>query len=258
MQLDRKTIRVYYQDFYLQQVAARVVKVGSDYVELDRTIAYPEGGGQESDTGYITFEQGPAIAFTGAQRMHGTPARLPEFPDVQVDGVIWHMVAPQDAGTLNRLAPGARVEVSIDIERRARLSLSHTASHFLFLGVARHRPDVLEAVLGCHIRLDGARFDFAVEDRFSPQDLERIEQTANDFIERDAPITFSAHPSAPDARRWHCEGLTIPCGGTHLDRAGRVGPLEIQRKRLGAGKERLACKFPNALPEFERYHRGTE
>jgi len=52
------TERLYYSDPYLKETTARVLEVkdlGNGLVEvlLDRTIFYPEGGGQPSDRGLI-------------------------------------------------------------------------------------------------------------------------------------------------------------------------------------------------------------
>lgn len=253
MKLERQTEKLFYRDFHLAQARAVVVKTGADFIELDATVAYPEGGGQEADTGTIALDGGPLVRFAWAKKMYGQRAGISGFEDVQVGGVIWHMVAHEDEALLAHFAPGMSVTVSIDVERRARLSLSHTASHFLYLAIAQHRPDAVAATLGCHIKTDGARFDFAVGERFTPHQLALIEQTANAYVSRDAPVSVTAHALAQDARLWHCEGQIIACGGTHLDHAAPVGPMQLRRHRLGAGKERIACTFPQATPEMHRY-----
>lgn len=255
MKLDRRTCKLYYEDFYLSQADAKIVKVGPDYIELDATVAYPEGGGQEADQGIISLRDGRNIRFIGAKRLYGHLPGLPDFPGVQVEGVIWHLIHPDDQTMLTGLEISAAVTVSIDIERRARLSLSHTASHLLYLGVGMHRPDAIRSTLGCHIKSDGARFDFGVTERISNEQLREIEASANEFVARDAKITISAHSTTPDARMWHCEGHVIPCGGTHLDCSAPVGMLQVHRKSLGTGKERLSCDFPAAVFNTGRYHK---
>ncbi len=257
MKLDRHTQRLYDAAPFQASADTRIMKVGPDYLELEATVAFPEGGGQEADTGVIRLEDGTELRFHHAQKMYGHRSGVADVPDILVGGVIWHMVGPDQASLLERAKSGMAARVSIDVERRARLSLSHTASHLLYLAVARHRPDAIEATLGCHISLDGARFDFGVEARFSPEELAQIEQTANAYVARDAAITFSSHPEVSDARYWHCEGQTIACGGTHLDRTGAVGPMTIRRRRLGAGKERLSCTFESAVPPVHRFEGGT-
>jgi Ser-tRNA(Ala) deacylase AlaX len=255
MKFERRTQKLYYEDFFLSETTAKVIKVGTDYIELDATVAYPEGGGQEADQGTISLADGRVLRFIWAKKVYAHMSGLPEFPDVQVDGVIWHMIHPDDQSLLNEVCTAVDVTVAIDIERRARLSLSHTASHLVYLGVSKFRPDAVKNTLGCHIKTDGARFDFGVAERFTSDELAKIEEEANGFVIRDALISVSAHPAAPDARLWHTEGQTIPCGGTHLDHAALVGSLQIKRKGLGAGKERISCVFPHADFAFARYHK---
>lgn len=255
MKLDRRTFKLYYEDFYLSQAEAKIVKIGPDYVELDATVAYPVGGGQESDQGIIFLGDGRNIRFIGAKKLYGYFTGLPDFLDVQVEGVIWHLIHPDDQAILVELQIGSEVVVSLDIERRARLSLSHTASHFLYLGVGMLRPDAIKSTRGCHIKEDSARFDFGVTERFSSEQISQIEDSANQFIAQNALITISAHPTMPDARLWHCAHHVIPCGGTHLDRSAPIGILQVRRKSLGAGKERLSCDFPAAVFDISRYHK---
>lgn len=254
MKLDRRTHKLYYDDFYLSQAEANVVKIGADYIELDATVAYPEGGGQEGDRGTIVLRDGRQIRYIDTKKLYTNLAGLPEFPGVQVDGVIWHMVHPDDQPLLASVTIGEAVTVNIDIERRARLSLSHTASHLMYLGVGMHRPDAVASTVGCHIKVDGARFDFAVRERFTAEQIGQIEASANAFVLAQATIRVSAHPAVPDARLWHMDQHAIPCGGTHLDGAACVGMLQIRRKSLGSGKERLSCDFPAATIELNRYH----
>jgi alanyl-tRNA synthetase len=254
MSLNRKTKKLYYERPYLVASSAKVTRVYEDGVELDQTVAYPEGGGQESDQGVITtLSTGLRLRFVHAKKMYGVSCTLEEFPDVKVDGVVWHVVHADDRHLLPQLREGVQVSVVVDAERRARLSLSHTASHLLYLAVGEHRPDALAGVIGCHIKSEGARFDFCVTSRFTPEDVAAIEQTANSLVDRKCAVTLEGHPNVPDARYWHCDGKTIPCGGTHIDNTAAIGRMRIKRKCLGSGKERLSCEFSEALPDLARY-----
>ncbi|MFP3449620.1 alanyl-tRNA editing protein, partial [Pseudomonas sp. SIMBA_067] len=77
---------------------------------------------------------------------------------------------------------------------------------------------------------------------------------ANELIGFDAPIEHYAVEGLEDARLWTYNGIEIPCGGTHLDSPGRIGRLSVRRKRLGKGKERLICAFPDAEIDLSTYH----
>jgi alanyl-tRNA synthetase len=186
--------------------------------------------------------------------MYGHAAGLPGFPDIQVDGIVLHQIHPDDRHLLTRLIPESRVTISINVTRRAALSLSHSASHLLYIAVGIHRPDALANTLGCHIKVGGARFDFGIEHRFTTEDLRKIQETANDFVRRDLAIHLTAHPDISDARSWYCEDHVIPCGGTHIEKTGPIGEIAIRRKSLGIAKERISCDFPHAQLQTDRYH----
>lgn len=250
----RTTRKLYYEDGYLSECTAHVVKTGSDYIELDMTVAYPEGGGQEADHGVIATSEGFEIRFIHVRKAYATKIRIKDMPEVAVDGVIEHVVHGDDREWIEKFRPGMPVVLRIDVERRARLSLSHTASHLLYLGVTKVRPDAVARTLGCHIRTDAARFDFAVETRLSSEDLVKIEQVANALVVRDSRVRMYSHPDHPDARYWECDEQIIPCGGTHIDSTASVGPMTIRRKSLGKGKERIACEFAESILEMNAFH----
>ena len=89
-------------------------------VVLDRTVFFPEGGGQSSDIGWICSAENP-----------GCENDMLEVTDVQIaDGVIRHTVScPSD-----REAPyrsGDAVSVKIKRERRFGFMQNHTGEHIL-------------------------------------------------------------------------------------------------------------------------------
>jgi Ser-tRNA(Ala) deacylase AlaX len=250
----RETQKCYYEDAYLRECHAQIVKVGVDYIELDRTVAYPEGGGQESDHGVIEAPGWLQVRFVHARKMYASKVHIPDMHDVGIGGVIEHVVHEQDSGLLEKLHPGMPVVVRIDVDRRARLSLSHTASHLVYLAVSKIRPEAIARTLGCHIRPIAARFDFGINNRFMPDELEEIEKVANAYVARNGSVHLCAHPEYSDARYWVCEGEVIPCGGTHIGSTGSIGPLILHRRSLGKGKERIACEFSRAALQIDAFH----
>jgi len=252
----RHTDRLYYSDNFLYKARSVVSKIGSDYVELKATVAYPEGGGQESDIGTLALPDGKIIRFIHVRKMYGQRANIPGFPDIQLGGVIEHVIHPEDIQYLATLRVNDAVQISIDTMRRAQLSLSHTASHLLYLGVGKIRPDAIAWTLGCHIRPDGARFDFGVGNRFTPDEVQAVEQIANNFVARGSAVTTRAHPDHIDARYWQCEDNLMPCGGTHIGNTALIGWISVRRKSMGAGKERLSCQFDNARFDTASFHAG--
>lgn len=50
MKFHRQTRKRYYENGYLSQCQAAVVKIEADMIELDSTVAFPEGGGRKRIT----------------------------------------------------------------------------------------------------------------------------------------------------------------------------------------------------------------
>jgi Ser-tRNA(Ala) deacylase AlaX len=242
----RFTQRIYNKHPLLTYAKAKIIKIGKNYIELDKTIAYPEGGGQESDVGTITLiDPQISLSFNYVQKMYTNTLILENFPEIQANGVIWHHIIQEDQEKLLMLKEGQEVIIHIDKERRAKLSISHTASHILYMAVQTHRPQAIQHILGCHIKPDGARFDFQT-DKFTEQDLKNITESCKEIVQNNYTIANQEHIENEDARYWVCNNITIPCGGTHIDQTDMVGEMNIKRKNLGASKERLSCTFEKA------------
>lgn len=247
------TKKLYYQDQYMMCCSARIVGIGEGCLALDQTVLYPEGGGQESDTGLLEAPFG-TLHIMDAKLLHGAPIHLDGFKGGKSGGVIVHRVAPQDETMLANLMAGTAVKVHLNTERRQKLTLSHSASHFLYAAAVARRPELKENTIGCHIKEDGARFDFIASDPFVPDDIQAIERHANAMITRAQPITIEAHPDNADARTWIYEDIRIPCGGTHLASPQEIGCIRVTRKKLGKNKERLMCAFEDARISIDKYH----
>ena len=189
---------------------------------LDRTIAYPEGGGQPSDIGYIRHD-GKTIRFDHVSKEGGRVLLHSDFPSINIDTVVKHHIHEEDRIKLSSISLGDNVSIFIDKERRALLSLSHTASHVLFMAVKKVRAELIDNIIGCSIRLDSARFDFITEDRVDPEEIAKMEHLCNEFIRSDLPIKLYSLSDYNDAWYWECEGVIIPCGGTHIMTTGPIG-----------------------------------
>ena len=73
-------------DAYLKTATARVLAAGEHGIELDRTVFYPQGGGQAGDTG--------TLVRAGGERVGVTDTRKGEAPDR-----VLHIVAPGSSTT---------------------------------------------------------------------------------------------------------------------------------------------------------------
>src|SRR5947208_3252720 len=86
-------------DAYLKTATARVLAAGERGIELDRTVFYPQGGGQAGDSGTLLRASGERLAITDT--------RKGEAPDR-----VLHIVAP--GSSLPQ--PGEAVALEIDLQ----------------------------------------------------------------------------------------------------------------------------------------------
>lgn len=220
------------------EFTAEVTDATDEYIILDGTHFYPEGGGQPADHGVIEWEGGSA-EIDGAHKDHG---------DVR------HTVAsyegePPEEGTV--------VEAQIDEDRRSALTRMHTAQHV----VSRVVLDEFGAeTAGNQIHPDRSRIDFEPAD-FDVDDLRTIQSRANDIISQDIGVTKENRPrerveeevkegralldlipeSVDPLRVVEIDGFDMcPCGGTHVESLGEIGKVEItDRESKGEDVERV-------------------
>jgi alanyl-tRNA synthetase len=217
-------------------------------VVLDRTLFYPEGGGQLGDQGLFSINSEESI----------------KVLDTKIeDGVIIHF-------TDGELSTGL-INAEVNRIRRTQLMDHHTAVHIVG-GAARN-------ILGPHIRQAGsnkgekyARIDLTHHSRMSRELLDIIEDKANEIIQSnpeiekimmsradaDAKFGFDIYQGGPpkhDLIRIIKIGNfdTQACGGTHHDTAGKVGELRIIRSsQVQDGVERLQIVAGDTAREHAR------
>ncbi|ROR98898.1 Ser-tRNA(Ala) deacylase AlaX [Sinobacterium caligoides] len=244
----RKTERLYHDSPVRSEIDTVVVKIHPEHLEFASTIAYPEGGGQDSDIGIITnITTGCRVSFNHVKKIYSQRKKIENDSWVNVEGVILHHVENFDIGLEDFFSPGDAVKIEIDKERRERISIAHSASHLLYMGIKKLRPKEIKNIVGCHIREGAARFDLKGGEKFNLEDISWIEKFTNELISRDLPIAVYASDAHPDARFWSCDGVEIPCGGTHTTNTGSIGTLKIKRKGLGKNRERLICLLENKI-----------
>lgn len=242
---------LYYEQPYRQTFEAAIVWSGtvddSPAVILDKTLFYPEGGGQASDTG--TLRQ-------------GDEERRVTRAEKQGDAIVHVLDGPLKKGS---------VEGAIDWQRRYDMMRHHTATH-LINAAAR-------AVLGGHIWQKGsqlddqeARLDMSHYQRITPEELRSIEATANEWVREARPVTKQQMPreqaeqqygmrlyqGGPPAggtlRILEIQGVEVEaCGGTHVDNTAEIGCIKITgTERVQDGVERL--KFKAAEQALDYVH----
>src|SRR5260370_2613115 len=91
-------------DAYLKTAPARVLAAGERGIELDRTVFYPQGGGQAGDTRTLLPASGERLAITDTPKGE-TPDR------------VLHILAPGSSPP----HPRAAVPLEVDRQRPCRL-----------------------------------------------------------------------------------------------------------------------------------------
>jgi alanyl-tRNA synthetase len=198
-------------------------------VILPSTNFYLASGGQVSDTGLITAQDGKwQIQIDGV----GHPAA----------GVIAHY------GRVLKGKPrvGDKSIAQVDLVRRQDIQRNHTATHLLHA--------VLHKVLGDHARQAGSlvapdrlRFDFTHPQALTTEELEKIEDGVNQRILENHPLNIeyksldTAKAEGAIALFGEKYGDTVRtvqiggsqpfsyelCGGTHIDSTGEIGTFII-------------------------------
>jgi len=214
------------EDAYLRTAIARVLAVSERGIELDRTLFYPQGGGQAGDSGKLLRAPGEALTIIDT--------RKGETPDR-----VLHVPAP--GSPLPQ--PGETVTLEIDWPRRYRLMRLHTALHLLSCVITA-------PVTGGNIAPDKARLDFDID--LSELNAERIERETNALIgagaatetvwitdaELDAQPelvkTMSVQPprGAGRVRLLRIPGIDLqPCGGTHVADIAEIEGIRVLKIR---------------------------
>jgi len=244
-----KTEALYMRDCYLKETEATVLDAGEKWLVPDKTVFYPEGGGQPSDTGTVRWG---AAGTAGGKSAKITKAK-------KEGGIIRHFVEGEVP------AKGATVSLSLDWGPRYAYMRYHTAQHLL-------SPIVLDKygaeTTGNQIRGESARIDFKPLE-ISEGQLNEVFAQFNERVKKAAPVTFSLDSrenviAQVDERRRRLfervpefvkeirvvsiEGIDkCPCAGTHVANTRELGIIRLNGT-TNKGKETLRVDFSLSVP----------
>jgi alanyl-tRNA synthetase len=258
-----------YETERAEGVVAALVKDGKDVdalkpgesgaVILNQTPFYAESGGQIGDIGVMSAD-GLRFRVTDTQKKAGD---------------VFAHVGTVEAGTLR---VGAALALEVDHSRRSAIRRNHSATHLLH--------EALRQVLGDHVAQKGSlvapdrlRFDFSHPKPMTAQEIERVEDIANDVVLQNSPVStrlmavddaiasgaralfgekygdevrvVAMGETAGNAMGWSVE----LCGGTHVRRTGDIGLISmVGESAVAAGVRRIealtgtaARKHANAI-----------
>ncbi len=233
------TEELFRADAYLRRARGRVMAVGDGVVRLDRTVCYPQGGGQPGDTGWLRFDDGSQwrIGDTRTSETGNTIEHHGEHPP-------------------DRSMVGCEVEVEVEWPRRHRLMRMHTLLHLLCALVPA-------GVTGGSVRDGSGRLDFDLPE--STLDKLALGADLNRLVSEDHAVRvrwisdqeLAARPELvrtmavePPSGTGHVrlvdiEGVDLqPCGGTHVAATGEIGPVRVRKiEKKGRHNRRVTVAF---------------
>jgi alanyl-tRNA synthetase len=244
-----KTKKLYYENMYLASCKAKIVDITDEGIVTDETVAFAEGGGQVGDIGLIV-KNGVEIPFFDTIKGLGMPLIIQDFPLIQIDTPVIHKVDPK---YLCQFSIGDKITIKIDISHRIKTTLNHSAIHLALMAAKKQRPDITEFIKGCSITTDSARLDFSSQDRFSDEDMEKINNEVAKLIKDDLSIETFKHKNIEEAWDWKCGDFVIPCGGTHVSKTSMIGNAIVKRRTKGKGIERMLVFVSGGLLDINHY-----
>jgi misacylated tRNA(Ala) deacylase len=235
-------------DAYRTTFSATITALPPGGIVLDRTLFYPTGGGQPSDTGTIRVDGGAPLAVRDVSRS---------------GSIVVHRIARAPHGSAP-LRVGLPVEGTVDWERRYRHMRSHTLQHLLsarvFARTGRRTQKAQLHATGGTIDLDGAW----------PADpaLAELRADVESYVQRDLPVRVLAVARADYDREpaersglvplpSHVDPVRLvaieaadrcPCGGTHLRATGEIGAFLLDPPLPQAGGSRLSFTLRATAP----------
>jgi alanyl-tRNA synthetase len=230
-------------------LALLVGEDGTSELFLDSTPFYAESGGQVGDTGAIVTETG-------------------RFEVLDTQNVAGGLFAHRGRMT-GEVLPGQAAVATIDPARREATRRNHTATHLLHSG--------LRTVLGDHVRQQGSyvgperlRFDFSHGAGVNPGQMNEILTMVNtDVVENDGvetiqttkheaetmgAIAFFGDKYGDRVRVVRAGPHSLEfCGGTHVDRLGDIGQIQIvSEASIGSNTRRIEAV--SGLGAYRRSH----
>ena len=288
-----RTVRQYEHDVNLKSCKAVIQRIfGSEdgvFLVADRTVFFPEGGGQPGDKGVV--------------RLAGTKgADVTIIDTIECDGEVLHKLAGDDDDIATAgLVPGKQVELVLDWAHRFDCMQRHLGEHILSGAIYRLFGGVNR---GFHMGEDAIIIDIAFEDqsvtggfisdgalgsrssagmwngaerpgysKMTWEMAEAAEAEANRVIQRDLPVTVRYFDTPEEAAAMPLRKAVTAesdvsvvtvgdelapadccaCCGTHPETSGQVGMIKIYKIEPNRGMSRIY--FECGMRAFTTYQK---
>lgn len=234
------TIKLYEENPYLKEcksIITNIIKENDDIlIVLDKTIFFPEGGGQGCDTGYI-----------------GNSKILYVF---EKDNIIYHKV--------DVLPSDKEVICTLNWNRRLDHMQQHCGEHIVS-GIIKSMYNGNNK--GFHMGDEYVTLDIDIKD-FTEEMLYKVEIEANKAIYENREIKISLAPNKEAAEKFPVrKNITldkdiriveivdtdcVACCGTHPSRTGDIGIIKLLKAEKNKGMSRIYLKCGmRALLDFQ-------
>ncbi|MFX1483755.1 MAG: alanyl-tRNA editing protein [Promethearchaeota archaeon] len=226
-------------DNYVREFDANVLSSGENYVVLDQTAFYPQGGGQSSDRGFLS---------DGEMTVEVKEVR-------KIEGEVRHLLDGPS------FALGTNVHGEIDWDLRYKCMRFHTAQHLL----SRHlQLEYGAETVGNNITPNESRADYSPLESFDEEMKRSVEAAVNKKINENIDVEIRFMPrkeaiSFLNERGYQTRYLDMvpesvkefrvliigdydaaSCAGTHVKNTKEIGGIQIGKsKNVGAEKRRI-------------------
>jgi len=233
-------------DAYQTEAEGRVIGLHGSMLVLDKTLFYASSGGQPSDSGTITRQDGQRFPIGELKYLDAAKTIVGHALPEGEDPAGWQ---------------GAAVTMHLDFERRLKLMRMHSALHLLSVALPY-------AVTGGSVGVDDGRLDFDIPD--AGLDKDEIAARVNAMIETHAEITdrwitdaeLDANPGLVKTMKvqpprgagrvrlveiavpGHAPLDLQPCGGTHVGNTAEIGAIAVTKiEKKSATTRRVVLAF---------------
>ena len=229
------TVELFRNNSYLKSYNSRITEILEDGIILDKTIFYPEGGGQPGDIGKILYN-GKNIEIIGTRYQNKK---------------IVHLIEKN-----NFLKINDKIDINLDWDIRYSHMKVHTCLHLLCsiipapvtggsIGDARGRLD-----FDIDIKPDKELILKQLNDLLNQDHLISINEITDDELDQNPELirTMSVKPPRGSGKiRMISIGDGIdyqPCGGTHVNKTSEIGIVtSIKIENKGKMNKRIIIKL---------------
>ena len=230
------------EDSYLKEAEAKLISVKDNIIKLNRTIFYPEGGGQPGDNGELVLKD---------RVLNVIDTKKGE----QENDILHYVEGNIDESIINQ-----EVSLKIDWDRRYKLMRMHSSCHVLVSLVPA-------LITGASVGIEKSRIDFDVDP--STLNKEEMNQRIKEIVSEDHPIFINQISGDNYEEYKHLsKGAAVSppiinnkiqivqigednniidkefCGGTHCKSTKEIGPLEIGKiENKGKRNRRINIRF---------------